>query len=99
MQLLLDLLAQPVHGGLHDAVEQQPLQVAEHRRADVDGEADEKDVAQRREVDAGSGMQRHRREEVGALVVARGAQLRDDLLLRDARDRSSRCRAASARPR
>ena len=76
VDLVLDVLAHPADGVLHDAVEDEALEPRQQRGRDVDREHEQQHVADRVEVDA---LARddvvHRGEHVGELVLALVAQL------------------------
>ena len=83
VDLGLHLLAQPVHGGHGDAVEQESLQPHEDRRGDVQHEHRGEDRAEATEVDALARPQVHGGGHIRHVALPRGAQALDDLLLRD----------------
>ena len=80
-ELLVDALAEPVHGPLGDAGHDVRLGPREHRADDVDEGRQQQDPGQRGEVDALAGDDaRHVGEHVGLVGLALGVQRRDGLL-------------------
>ncbi len=82
VDLLLDVLAHPADGVLHDPVEDVALQPRQQRRRDVHRERQQQHPADGVEVDALAGDHVvHRRQHVGEVVVAAGAEPLDRLRL------------------
>ena len=81
VQLGGDLLAQAEDGALDGVVEQERLQPREQRRGQVDREREQQHAAERAGVDALARDEVEPRQQPGAVVVAGGARLLDELLL------------------
>jgi hypothetical protein len=84
-QLALDVLAQPLHGALHDGGGEPGLQHGEERRRHVDQRRPGQHVPQPGEVDALAGNDVHGGEHVGAVGVALLPQPVDGVGLGDVR--------------
>jgi hypothetical protein len=84
-QLRLDVLPQPVDGLLHHDRGEPALEDAEQPGRQIDDHHPAEQVQQLVEIDALTRREIDRGEQVGARVLAAGAQLVDDLLLAQAR--------------
>ncbi len=84
MDLVLDFAAQPLHCAVDDDIEQEGLQPAEYRRADIEQQYQHQHPADRAEIHTDTRGDIHRAEHVGEGVVARGPQPLDRLFLGDA---------------